>query len=234
MATHQAIRKVSGEKALLRGKKKLSAISKKLTQLEIVYLPTDRIHPNIYNPNFLTETQMERLTLAIQEEGFTTPVLVNQDNEIVDGEHRWRVAQNLEIPEIPVIRVDMSPEQMRLSTLRHNKIRGEHNPELEGNIMRDFEELGLLDWAKNALIMDDEETSKLLAFNDEETWLPFDEEKTARPKREVVKGLYKVSVVFSGDEADIVRTVLQDSPADMILKLCRKEIGHETSTNKTA
>lgn len=63
---------------------------------------------------------------------------------------------------IPVVFVDMTVEQMRIATLRHNKARGSHDIELETQVLRDLQELGALEWAQDSLMMSDEEINRLL------------------------------------------------------------------------
>lgn len=63
---------------------------------------------------------------------------------------------------IPVVFVDMTVEQMRIATLRHNKARGSHDMELEVQVLRDLQSLGALDWAQDSLMMSDDEINRLL------------------------------------------------------------------------
>ena len=64
--------------------------------------------------------------------------------------------------EIPVVFVDMSVEQMRIATLRHNKARGSHDIELEAAVLRDLQQLGAIEWAQDSLMLDDVELDRLL------------------------------------------------------------------------
>src|SRR5262249_49069222 len=56
----------------------------------------------------------------------------------------------------------MTPEQMRIATLRHNRARGSEDIELTAQVMRDLRELGALDWAQDSLMMDEVELQKML------------------------------------------------------------------------
>ena len=58
---------------------------------------------------------------------------------------------------IPTVYTDMDPAQMRIATMRHNKARGSHDIELEAQLLRDLRELGALEWAQDALQLDDVE-----------------------------------------------------------------------------
>src|SRR5512135_3593876 len=141
---------------------RLGAKAKALERLEVVYVPIDALRPNEYNPNRQSEHDFQLLILSMQQDGFTTPVVANRDGQIVDGEHRWRAAATLGITHVPVVYVDMTPEQMRVSTIRHNRARGSHDVGLEAEVIKDLQRLGVLDWAQDALLLDDVEIQRLI------------------------------------------------------------------------
>lgn len=144
-------------------KKKVLKTNVKLEKLQVEYVPIDAIHPNPYNPNRQSDFDFELLLKSMGEDGFTQPIVVQKaNNEIVDGEHRWKAAKELNFTEIPVVYVDMTPEQMRIATLRHNRARGSEDVELTAQVLRDLRELGALDWAQDSLMLDDEEINRLI------------------------------------------------------------------------
>jgi ParB/RepB/Spo0J family partition protein len=145
---------------------KKAALKKRTVQLEqltINYVRLDDIQPNEYNPNRMSEHDFELLCRSMREDGFTQPVIVHRDTRrIVDGEHRWRAGAAIGLTEIPVVYVDMTPEQMRIATLRHNRARGSEDMQLSAEVLRDLEKLGALDWAADSLMLSDAEIDKLL------------------------------------------------------------------------
>tara|TARA_Y100000310_G_scaffold149433_1_gene148772 strand:- start:516 stop:932 length:417 start_codon:yes stop_codon:yes gene_type:complete len=109
-------------------------------KLEIEYVPTLSLIPNSYNPNLHNMTSFNLLIKSICLFGFTQPIVVrNGTNEIIDGEHRWRVASVLEFEEVPVTFIDLSDEEMRLATIIHNKARGNEDQELIKRINKHLE-----------------------------------------------------------------------------------------------
>lgn len=149
--------------ARTKGKAAIEKKNIKLERLKIEYVPIDSITPNEYNPNRQSEHDFELLKKSMDEDGFTQPVLAHvETKQIVDGEHRWRAARDLGFTEIPVVFVDMTAEQMRISTLRHNRARGEEDIELTAQVLRDLQELGALDWAADSLQMTDEEINRMI------------------------------------------------------------------------
>lgn len=146
-----------------RGTRDLEKKTRRLERLVVEYVAPDDLKPNSYNPNRQNDRDFELLIKSIKEDGFTQPVVCLLDGTIVDGEHRWRAALHLKYVKIPVVRVDMTPEQMRVSTLRHNRARGSEDVNLSAEVLRDLRELGALEWAKDSLMMDEDEMNKLLA-----------------------------------------------------------------------
>ena len=90
------------------------------------------------------------------------PSSVKDGKELVSLVRKNRL--NIIDPElkIPVVFVTMTPEQMRIATLRHNRARGSEDIELTAALLRDLRELGALDWAQDSLMLDDTEMNRLL------------------------------------------------------------------------
>lgn len=134
-----------------------------LQRLEIVYVPIDSIKPNRYNPNRQDEKEFKMLQESMSEDGFTQPIVVQKaTNEIVDGEHRWRAARAKGYETVPVVFVNMTEEQMRISTLRHNRARGAEDQELVTQVLKDLRELGALGWAQETLQISDKDMQVLI------------------------------------------------------------------------
>ena len=248
---------------------------KTLSKFKSEFRDIDSIFPNEWNPNRQTDRDFELLLRSIEDDGFTQPVIANREGKIIDGEHRWRAAEALGYSEVPVVVVDMSDEQMRISTIRHNKARGSHDTELEVDILRDLKDMGASDWVKDSLLISDAEFDRLLG--EFSTVDSFEEEFREVPQREksimdagsrvqypeVIGGvgnpstgsrkteeeqrlreqlisqarseqeqewarrdtrLYRVALVFSGDESEIVKQALGDSPGEALLAMCEAKL----------
>jgi ParB/RepB/Spo0J family partition protein len=137
-----------------------------LQQLQVEYVAPSELKPNDYNPNRQTEDEFEMLKASMREDGFTQPILCMQGGTIVDGEHRWRAAQELGYEKVPVVRVNMTETQRRIATMRHNRARGQDDTAAVAELMLDLEKLGALDWAQEALLLSDEEVRRLVAMAD--------------------------------------------------------------------
>ena len=151
-------------KTKTKGRAALKREFNTLERLEVTYVPIGSLTPNAYNPNRQSEHDFELLKRSMTEDGFTQPIIVRgKDNMIVDGEHRWRAGRDLEYAEVPVVFVDFTDEQMRISTLRHNRARGSEDIALSAEVLRDLEKLGALEWAQESLMLDDTEIEVLLS-----------------------------------------------------------------------
>jgi ParB-like chromosome segregation protein Spo0J len=104
----------------------------------VLWVKTDYIEANDYNPNSVAAPEMELLAHSIAQDGYTQPVVTwERDDifEVVDGFHRRRVGtENEEVRTrvkgylpITVIKDSRSERGDRIaSTIRHNRARGKH------------------------------------------------------------------------------------------------------------
>lgn len=238
-------------KAKDKARKKLESI--KLEHLTIEYVPTDSIKPNSYNPNRQAEHEFELLMKSMRTDGFTQPVIALRDGRvIVDGEHRWRAAHAIGLEEIPVVFVDMTPEQMRVSTLRHNRARGSEDAELAAVLLQDLKQLEADNDIADALGLTVDEINQLVAdfshpqvleqpevIEAQETGdtvaiqnarraaaIKLDDQKREEDVMQKArdKDVFRVNFTLVGEEATVVRRVLGDEPAVMLLTMCREEL----------
>ncbi len=107
-------------------------------------VPVDLVHGNEYNPNKVAPPEMRLLTLSIEKDGMTMPVVVADDKNgwvVVDGFHRRRVAKaKAHIRQslggyLPIVRLNKSLEDRITSTVRHNMARGAHQVELTAKLV---------------------------------------------------------------------------------------------------
>jgi len=97
------------------------------------------LKPNPWNPNEMTNSTMEHLKKEIQRIGFVQPILINQDNIIIDGEHRWKAAMELGSEDIDVIQIEIDAKEAKIATVNMNQIKGEINPVKFGELILDLQ-----------------------------------------------------------------------------------------------
>lgn len=113
-------------------------VENKLERLRIADLKFDE-----ENPNYMTQEQMAALRQSMTDFGFLTPIIVDQNGVITDGQHRVLVYKEFGKEYIDGYRKNLNETQRRLLRQIQNKLRGQHEPEKEYN-----ELLYLLDHAE--------------------------------------------------------------------------------------
>ncbi len=99
---------------------------------QVVWLPTEALQPNWYNPNVVFGPELRLLELSILRTGWVQPVLATRAGTIIDGYHRWRLAR--ESPRLheryggrlPVALLDLEEAEAMLLTVRMNRAKGSH------------------------------------------------------------------------------------------------------------
>lgn len=140
----------------------------------IVWVRSEEIHANDYNPNSVAPPEMELLKRSILQDGYTQPIVSwkNEEKfEVVDGFHRNRVGKEFsEVRErvhgylpITIINENRLDKGDRMaSTIRHNRARGKHKVESMSDIVV---ELKRRNWSDkkiaNELGMDQDEVLRL-------------------------------------------------------------------------
>lgn len=105
-------------------------------------VPITALRPNPWNPNRMPTRLFEALKEQIRG-GFVQPVLCRPAPsegkearyEILDGEHRWRAAQEVGLTQVPAVVVTDDDVAARLRTIAMNRIRGELDPLRTGSLL---------------------------------------------------------------------------------------------------
>ena len=104
----------------------------------------EQVRGNEYNPNKVAPPEMRLLTLSIEKDGLTMPVVVADDKKgwvVVDGFHRRQVVKTkANVREslggyLPIVRLNKNLEDRITSTVRHNMARGAHQVELTAKLV---------------------------------------------------------------------------------------------------
>ena len=91
--------------------------------LKIEYIKTSELKAYANNAKEHPAEQIEQIKKSIQQFGFNDPIAVWHDNEIIEGHGRLMAAIELELPKVPIIRLDeLTDEQRRAYMLVHNKL----------------------------------------------------------------------------------------------------------------
>jgi ParB/RepB/Spo0J family partition protein len=84
---------------------------------------TDDIFPYHNNPKTHPPEQIDKLCSSIKNYGFTVPLVIDNDNEIITGHGRYKAAQKLGMKELPVIkRDDLTDAEAKALRIADNKV----------------------------------------------------------------------------------------------------------------
>lgn len=116
----------------------------------VLWVKSDNVQANDYNPNSVAPPEMELLEVSILEDGYTQPIVTFSDDghrTVVDGFHRNRVGKESKLVRerirgyLPVVTInsDRTGKGDRIaSTIRHNRARGKHKIDAMSEIIVDL------------------------------------------------------------------------------------------------
>lgn len=94
-----------------------------LDRLRLEYWPVDRLVPSPRNARTHNGAQVAEIAGSIRAFGFTNPILVGEDGDVIAGHGRLTAARNLGLTEVPVILLKgLSELQRRQLMLADNRI----------------------------------------------------------------------------------------------------------------
>ena len=123
----------------------------KLPCMDPQIVPIDKVMANTYNPNHVSENNMQLLLTSIKDNGFCFPVVVIYDETIdryvvIDGFHRYLIFRDyLKAKELPVVVLQHSMKERMAATVQFNRARGVHQVELMGDLVQALIEQGASD-----------------------------------------------------------------------------------------
>jgi hypothetical protein len=91
--------------------------------LQIEQMPVGRLIPYVRNARTHSADQIAQIAASIAEFGFTNSILIGEDDVIIAGHGRLMAAQQLGLPEVPVIILDhLSEAQRRALVIADNRL----------------------------------------------------------------------------------------------------------------
>lgn len=119
----------------------------------LVWVKRESISPNNYNPNQMAPPELRLLKISLLEDTWTQPIVIFTDEAgggqwIVDGFHRWTVAADPEVAamtygHVPVVYIQGDLRHRMMSTVRHNRSRGNHGVLPMGEIVKHLLQEGM-------------------------------------------------------------------------------------------
>ena len=96
------------------------------------WVEREKLRANDYNPNKVSEDNLQLLIQSILTNGWTLPIVVRPDYTIIDGFHRWTVSGREPLlsklgGKVPVVIVEHQNRADDVyGTITHNRARGTH------------------------------------------------------------------------------------------------------------
>lgn len=98
----------------------------------IVWIESRKLTANGYNPNVVFNQELNLLEESILMMGWIFPIIVNTNNIIIDGFHRWMLSttsqriRERDAEEVPCVVLDISDREAMMMTVRMNRAKGTH------------------------------------------------------------------------------------------------------------
>ena len=116
---------------------------------DIEFVDVELIKLDETNPNEVDKQKTEGLRLMMKKKGMLQPILIDQDNLMCDGEHRFKVFKEFGMKKIPCYRLTLTDAERRLLRQTMNKLRGSHNPREDiEDLIRLSKEIGVQDLSR--------------------------------------------------------------------------------------
>lgn len=94
-----------------------------MSNLKIDYKDINEIKPYENNPRIHSNIQIEQIGNSIKEFGFTVPILLDEENNVIAGHGRLEASKVLDIGKVPTITLaNLSEEQKKAYIIADNKI----------------------------------------------------------------------------------------------------------------
>ena len=151
--------------------------------METITKKVSELIPYVNNPRN-NDDAIDAVASSIKNFGFKVPIVIDSNNEIINGHTRLKAAKKLGLETVPVIVADdLTPEQIKAFRLADNKV-GE-----------------IATWDENALAVELEEL-KNLDFDMSEFEFEIDESQTQEKNENTDSVLYdeKMIIIIESDD----------------------------------
>lgn len=98
----------------------------------VKWIEVEKLNANDYNPNVVLNKELKLLELSVLKNGWIQPILINNDNTIIDGFHRSYLSRSSKLlkekynGKVPCVVMDLTEAERMLLTIRINRAKGNH------------------------------------------------------------------------------------------------------------
>jgi DNA modification methylase len=194
------------------------------SDIQIERWPIERLIPRATNPRTHSREQVANIAASIREWGWTNPILVGADNDIIAGHARLLAARKLGMEEVPVIVLrHLSPAQRRALVIADNQLAIAGAGWDEGMLRIELATLHEEDYNLDLVGFDDVELARLLeqqeiaaGLTDEDAVPDVQQDPVARTGDLFLLGDHKI---ICGDctTPDVVARLLADAKPQVLI-----------------
>ena len=116
---------------------------------ELIEIEVDKLQPNPWNPNRMSEEMYHKLKAYIRREGLVEPIVVRPKGDsyqILGGYHRWKIAKELGYETVPCAMVELDDRRAKILSVNLNEMKGQSVSSLLSVLIHDLsQELTLED-----------------------------------------------------------------------------------------
>lgn len=117
-----------------------------MADLSVIYYELDQLSPRRRNPRIHSDAQIKQLVRSIEHFGFTNPVLIDAERQIIAGHGRLEAAKRIGLQRVPTISLDeMTEADIRAYVIADNKL-AENAGWDDGLLALEFEYLSELEF----------------------------------------------------------------------------------------
>jgi DNA modification methylase len=198
------------------------------TDLQIAYLPPERLRPSPTNARTHSKKQLKQIASSIERFGFVNPVLISDGFEIIAGHGRVEAAKNLGLREVPTVRLsNLSPAERRAYVIADNRLaelagwdRELLATELQGLVELQFDDIELTGFSLGEIdLMLDEAAEKKAERPGPEDELPANSPQGPAVSRAGDLWVLGPHRLLCGDARDLTsyQFLLEGKQADLVL-----------------
>jgi DNA modification methylase len=185
--------------------------------------PISRLIPRITNPRTHTPEQITQIAASMREWGWTNPILVGADNDLLAGHARLLAARQLGMTEVPVIQLGhLTEAQRRALVIADNQLAISGASWDEEMLRLELAALQEESYDLSLVGFDDQELANLLAAQDPAEGLTDEDAVPELPQTPIsapgdlwILGNHKLLVGDATSHADLSRLMASDA-ADLL------------------
>lgn len=81
--------------------------------MKIEFIDINKIIPYVDNPRVHSDIQIEQISKSIKEFGFTVPILIDENKNVIAGHGRLDASKSLQLKEVPTITISNLTDQQK-------------------------------------------------------------------------------------------------------------------------